>query len=110
MSDNNNNNNKIRVNANQSILLQRQKEIDRIVKEHNFIELNNNFVGRKENMKYYQDSRYKYIWEVNLTKLETYPEFTRPNFEDYQELMKLNKIGLKMTWINQQSQIYNETY
>jgi len=104
MSNNNNNNNKT------CILAQRQNEIDRIVKEHNFIELNGNIVGKKENRKYYQDSRYKYIWEVDTTKLETYPEFTRPNFEDYQELMKLNKIGLKMTWINQQSHIYNETY
>ncbi len=106
MSDNN----KIRINANQMILSQRQKEIDRIVKEHNFTELNGNFVGKKDNRKYYQDSRYKYIWEVDISKMETYPEFTRPCYEDYQELMKLNKIGLKMTWINQQSQIYSETY
>lgn len=93
-----------------SILEQRQKEIERIVSEHNFQEINSDFPNRKPNKKYFQDVRSRYIWEVDLTKLETYPEFFRPNLNDYQELMKLNQINLKMTSINQQSQIFWEIY
>lgn len=93
-----------------SILEQRQNEIKRIVSEHNFQKINSDFPSRNPNKKYYQDARSRYIWEVDLFKNETYPEFMRPNLNDYQELMKLNQIDLKMTWINQQSQIFWEIY
>lgn len=93
-----------------SILDQRLKEIERIVYEHNFQEIDSNISTQKGNKKYFQDTRSRYIWEVDLYKLETYPEFFRPNLSDYQELMKLNQINLKMTLINQQSQIFWEIY